>query len=74
MCYLRKIKKEVYSLKYSTLREKFLEITTLLDARNSKKSKRFLFIVPKLDRSCPMAGDLQLLLQLYFVTVANVAY
>ena len=47
---------------------KLLKVTILLDTRNSKKSKRILFIA--LD-CCPKACVLYLLLQFNFVTVAN---
>ena len=59
---------------FAKCEENFLKITTLLDTRNSKNSKRIIFMVPELYWSCPKAYVLYLLPQFNFVTVANRAY
>ena len=56
------------------MRKKFLKLTTLLHTRNSKNSKRILFIVPELYWPCPKACVLYLLPQFNFVAVAYGAY
>ena len=53
---------------------KFLKIITLHDPRNSKDSKRILFIVLELYWPCTKACVLYLLAQYSFVTVANRTY
>ena len=55
-------------------RKSFLKITISLDTRNSKNSKRILFIVLELYWSRPKACILYLLPLFNFVTVAKNAY